>query len=701
MATRMQQRRGTAAQWTAANPVLGAGEIGFETDTNKFKIGNGSTAWTSLSYFVDGNAVIDGAPELLNTLNELAAALGDDPSFFTTVANNLSNHESDTTNVHGIANTSLLVTTNGTQTLTNKTITTPLGLVKGDVGLGNVDNTTDANKPVSSATQTSLDLKAPLASPALSGIPTAPTANAGTNSTQVATTAYADAAVAALVDSAPAALNTLNELAQALNDDSDFAVTVTNSFAALQNSLSELSIGANATSSAVDVLEGNVISISNGLAITQNNLNTTNGVVEGLTNSVSTINGNISGLQNSLTNTISDLSTHIGANASVHGISNVFNLAYLSDLSTHALANTSVHGISNTLNLVYTNDSRLSDERTPSSSSVTASKIASDAVETGKIANAAVTAAKIASENISDSHISNSAAIAQYKISGLTTDLSTIANNIATKQDKISGVTDTEIGYLDGVTSNVQSQIDGKASLSGATFTGSVEIDQNLTIDGNFIVNGSNVLVSATQIQIEDTLLQLGHTNANNISDLGLVTSYNDGTQKHSGLVKDVTDGKWKLFDGVTSEPATTVDFTQGTLDTLALKFLEANTVTVSAGVGFPDGTQTKEGVPSRTPIVYKTANYTLSATSERDSLIEVDSTSPVTITIPTNSAVGFPVGTTLDILGTNTGLITIAGDTGVTVNATPGLKLRTRWSSATLFKRAENSWVVFGDLSA
>ena len=90
-----------------------------------------------------------------------------------------------------------------------------------------------------------------------------------------------------------------------------------------------------------------------------------------------------------------------------------------------------------------------------------------------------------------------------------------------------------------------------------------------------------------------------------------------------------------------------------------------------------------------------------MSAASERDSLIEVNSTSPVTITIPTNSAVAYPIGTTLDILGTNTGLITIAGDTGVTVNATPGLKLRTQWSSATLFKRAENSWVVFGDLKA
>ena len=105
MATRMQQRRGTAAQWTAANPVLGAGEIGFETDTNKFKIGNGSTAWTSLAYFIDGASLIDGAPDLLNTLNELAAALGDDPAFFTTVANNLANSVSNLNNsLSGTAN---------------------------------------------------------------------------------------------------------------------------------------------------------------------------------------------------------------------------------------------------------------------------------------------------------------------------------------------------------------------------------------------------------------------------------------------------------------------------------------------------------------------------------------------------------------------------------------------------------------------
>lgn len=69
-------------------------------------------------------------------------------------------------------------------------------LVKGDVGLSNVDNTSDANKPVSTAQQSALNLKADIASPALTGIPTAPTAAVGTNTTQLATTAFVNAEIA-------------------------------------------------------------------------------------------------------------------------------------------------------------------------------------------------------------------------------------------------------------------------------------------------------------------------------------------------------------------------------------------------------------------------------------------------------------------------------------------------------------------------
>lgn len=99
-------------------------------------------------------------------------------------------------------------------------------LVKADVGLSNVENTADSAKPVSTAQLNALNAKAPLASPALTGVPTAPTAASGTNTTQVASTAFVRAEVAALVDAAPGALDTLNELAAALGDDPNFAATM-------------------------------------------------------------------------------------------------------------------------------------------------------------------------------------------------------------------------------------------------------------------------------------------------------------------------------------------------------------------------------------------------------------------------------------------------------------------------------------------
>ena len=93
MATRMQQRRGTATQWTTANPVLNPGEIGWESDTNKFKIGDGSNHWNDIGYFISGaqiqsaiTALVDVAPATLNTLGEIAAAINNDPDFLDDLA---------------------------------------------------------------------------------------------------------------------------------------------------------------------------------------------------------------------------------------------------------------------------------------------------------------------------------------------------------------------------------------------------------------------------------------------------------------------------------------------------------------------------------------------------------------------------------------------------------------------------------------
>jgi hypothetical protein len=71
------------------------------------------------------------------------------------------------------------------------------------------------------------------------------------------------------------------------------------------------------------------------------------------------------------------------------------------------------------------------------------------------------------------------------------------------------------------------------------------------------------------------------------------------------------------------------------------------------------------------------------------------------TLTVPPSSSVDFPIGTTLVIVQTGSGQTTLTAGAGVTINGTPGLKLRVQWSSATLIKRGTDAWIAMGDLSA
>jgi hypothetical protein len=102
---------------------------------------------------------------------------------------------------------------------------TALSLAKADVGLGSVDNTSDANKPVSTAQQTALNLKADLASPALTGTPTAPTAAVDTNTTQLATTGFVIAQAYAKLASPALTGNPTAPTAAAGDNDTSIATT--------------------------------------------------------------------------------------------------------------------------------------------------------------------------------------------------------------------------------------------------------------------------------------------------------------------------------------------------------------------------------------------------------------------------------------------------------------------------------------------
>ena len=68
---------------------------------------------------------------------------------------------------------------------------------------------------------------------------------------------------------------------------------------------------------------------------------------------------------------------------------------------------------------------------------------------------------------------------------------------------------------------------------------------------------------------------------------------------------------------------------------------------------------------------------------------------------MPLNASVAFPIGTQITLIQTGAGQVTITPASGVTINATPGLKTRVQWSAATLIKRATNTWVAIGDLAA
>ncbi len=124
-------------------------------------------------------------------------------------------------------------------------------------------------------------------------------------------------------------------------------------------------------------------------------------------------------------------------------------------------------------------------------------------------------------------------------------------------------------------------------------------------------------------------------------------------------------------------------------------------------GVIGPQGAQGPQGATGAAPTAIvlnaKTDSYTL-ASGDEGEIIEMGKATAQTVTIPSHATTAFATGTQITIIQTGAGQVTIAGATSpntVTVNATPGLKLRAQWSSCTLIKRDTNTWVAIGDLVA
>lgn len=125
MTTRLQQRRDTAANWTSNNPTLAAGEIGYETDTKKMKIGDGTTAWSSLTYAAVGTVTSITAGTGLSGGTITGSGTIAIDSTVATLTGTQAFTNKDLTSGTNTFPTSLATLT-GAQTLTNKTLTAPV-----------------------------------------------------------------------------------------------------------------------------------------------------------------------------------------------------------------------------------------------------------------------------------------------------------------------------------------------------------------------------------------------------------------------------------------------------------------------------------------------------------------------------------------------------------------------------------------------
>lgn len=207
--------------------------------TNSTQIANTSFVQAAIA------ALVASSPAALDTLNELATALGNDPNFATTITNALalkaplaSPTLSGTptaptaptaTNTLQIANTAFVkavIASLGLENMLTANSPALTGVPTAPTAAPGTNTTQIANTAFIQAALTAI-----LNNIALTGIPTVPTAAPGTNTNQAANTAFVQAAIAALVASSPAALDTLNELAAALGNDANFAATMTNALA--------------------------------------------------------------------------------------------------------------------------------------------------------------------------------------------------------------------------------------------------------------------------------------------------------------------------------------------------------------------------------------------------------------------------------------------------------------------------------------
>ena len=808
MSTRIRLRRDTAANWTSNNPTLTTGEMGYETNTGKFKIGDNTTAWTSLPYSITAE-LSEGNLNDLKDVTITSAANGDFLRWNGTAwINDAVNLATDTV---GSYVASLTAGTGITLSNNSGEEASPTVTVDTTVIQARVANVTDTEigylDGVTSAIQTQMDLKAPLASPTFTGTVTVPTP---TNSTDAATKAYADTIAAGInwhnsVETATAAA--LPNTPTYSNGTSGVGATLT------------ASANARLVMDGANVTTGDRVLVKNQADATQNGIYvvTAQGSV-----SVPYVLTRASDHDNLIDEVIRGDAVYVA-----NGSTNVNQGFIISSEGTgandkHVLGTddmnwsqfTGAANITAGTGITKTGNTLSIGQSVATNASVTFSAVTAALTGNASTATILETARNIAGQSFNGS----------ANISIAPTDLTGVTSTAA-EINILDGatLTVTELNYVDGVTSAIQTQIDLKAPLASPTFTGTVTIPTGTVATTQASGNNSTAVAttafvtdavatgvaSATVDNLDDIadvvltaatsgqFLKYNGTNwvndavpiISNIDDITGVTitaaadkdflMYNGtawvdqaitlGTDTTGSYVASLVAGTGVTLTNNTGESATpTIAIGQAVATNSNVTFndltvsgnltvsgtttsINTETVTVDdniiilnnnatgapsvdAGIEIERGTSTNvlvrwnettdkweatndgstygnlvttaDSLTVSAAMIAdvvtnaQTASYTL-VLGDKNKIVEMNVASGNNLTVPPNSSVAYPVGTQINILQVGAGQTTVVQGAGVTVNAAPGLKLRTQWSYATLIKRAENTWVLVGDISA